>query len=827
MATQQPRHLAPQPSTEADDAVREAGAIDDDVRPVTEPPDQARPPARRRHSRRRRFDWRGGWIDRRRDVAGIGAIVAAIAAYLSPALRGGTSFGTFDSVISFTSLGSGLYSGPVHNPTDGDVISQMETWNLFDWRQIHAGHFPLWNPFALLGLPQFANFQSSVLSLPDLVGYAFPARYAFLVAVVMKLLIAGTGVYVFCRVVGLGAIASAFAGITYLLSGGFSASLSWPFSDVFAWVGWMAAFAVLAYRWPGRIRYVAGLAVATAFSIYGGFPEANVIVALFLAAAGVVIVVCLLARRVRLHAGGLVRILGGLVAGGALAMPLILPGAQYAAGAHRDTEVNFLPVPGKAIITMAVPGFDGFPIHGSHFLIPTTNFYETVSYVGIAVLVLAVVAVVALPRQPVVIAMAVGAVLLVAVAYSVGAFHPLLDLLKAVGLSTIVWRRARLIIGFPLGVLAAVGLETLLRSRGPSRAAAAFALMSVLAAVGIAALWVHSSSVGNLQTRSIERSSLAWPAVIVGVCLLCAALVLAAGGMRRPQLRRTVCGVATAALFAGNAAFLVSAGMNLNTWTKGFYPESSAMKALQAAVGTDVVGVDDGRATVQSLSAMGFYPELNVAYGVTEFAGHDPLLPQTYFTALAPGQGNGGLGLFVPSIASVAEANELGVSWLLVPAGRKGPVGASYVETLAGQQLFHVPGSARFSLQPSSAGKVVSSSQGAAGSYSLEVSDTAAATLVAHVTDVPGWHATIDGKPVPLQRFDGVMQSLSVPAGTHRIRLWYSPGTVLDGGVLAGVAALGLLLAGVISIRRRASRRPEAIEDGLSLAPALESGGRR
>ena len=149
------------------------------------------------------------------------------------------------------------------------------------------------------------------------------------------------------------------------------------------------------------------------------------------------------------------------------------------------------------------------------------------------------------------------------------------------------------------------------------------------------------------------------------------------------------------------------------------------------------------------------------------------------------------------------------------------------METLAGQQLFHVPGSAHFSLQPSSAGKVVSSSQGAAGSYSLEVSDTAAATLVAHVTDVPGWHATIDGKPVPLQRFDGVMQSLSVPAGTHRIRLWYSPGTVLDGGVLAGVAALGLLLAGVISIRRRASRRPEAIEDGLSLAPALESGGRR
>jgi uncharacterized membrane protein YfhO len=106
------------------------------------------------------------------------------------------------------------------------------------------------------------------------------------------------------------------------------------------------------------------------------------------------------------------------------------------------------------------------------------------------------------------------------------------------------------------------------------------------------------------------------------------------------------------------------------------------------------------------------------------------------------------------------------------------------------------------------------------------VQDSAGATVVARVTDVPGWHATIDGKPVTLQRYDGVMQSLSVPAGTHRIRLWYSPGTLLDGGVLAALAVVGLLLAGIISLRGGARRRPEPIEEGLSLASALEGGGR-
>jgi hypothetical protein len=775
---------------------------------------------RARHAAGR--DLGGAWLAARRDVGGIGAIVAAIAAYLSPAVRDGTSFGTFDSVIGFTSLGAGLYSGPVHNPTDGDVISQMETWNLFDWRQIHAGHFPLWNPFSLFGLPQFANFQSSVLSLPDLVSYAVPARYAFLAVVVMKLLVAGTGAYVFARVIGLGATASAFAGITYLLSGGFSADLSWPLTDVFAWLGWIAAFAVLAYRWQGRIRYVAGLAIVTAFSVYGGFPEANAYMALFLGVSGCVAVLCLLAHRIRLHPAGLARLGGGLVAGVALAMPLLLPGAQYAAGAHRQTEVRFLPVPGKAIITLAIPGFDGLPTHGSEFLIPTTNFYETVSYVGLLVLILSVVAVVTFPRHPVVLGFGLGAVVLLATAYGFGSFHPLLDAFKSVGLADVVWRRTRLIVGFPLGILAGIGLETLLRTRGRTRAPVAFAAASVVAAVAVAVVVQHTSSVANSEARSIERHALVWPAAIVGICLVCAAVLLAAGRLERPPLRRTLCSAATAVLFAGNAAFLVSAGIGLNTWTKGFYPESSAMKVLEDKVGTSVVGIDDGRAKVQSLSGEGFYPELNIAYGVHEFAGHDPLLPQEYFEALSPGQGHGGLGLFVPSITSDAEAIRLGISWLLVPAGRAAPQGTDYVATLAGQRLYRVPGSSQFSVQPATGGHVSSQSRGVAGSYDLVVSDTTASTLVARITDVPGWHASIDGKAASLHGFGGIMQSLAIPAGQHEIKLWYEPRTLFDGVLVALAAALALALLGIISMRR-ATGRPEPIDDGLSLSAELDA----
>jgi len=768
-------------------------------------------------------DWRGIWIAGRRDVGGLGAVAAAIVGYLSPALKDGPSFGTFDTVVGFTSLGAGLYKTPVHNPTDADVISQLETWNLFDWRQIHAGHFPLWNPFSLLGLPQFVNFQSSVLSLPDLVSYAVPVRYAWFAVVVLKLVLAGTGCYVFARVVGLGAAASSFAGITYLLSGGFASNLSWPFTDVFAWIGWIAAFAVLTYRWPGRARYVIGLAVATAFSVYGGFPEANAYTALFLGVAGLVILAGLLAGKNRLFVGGLVRIGAGLGGGILLSMPLLLPGLQYAAQAHRQTRIGSYAVPGKSILGLVAPGIDGLPIRGSHFLLAGTNFYETVCYVGIVVVVLSVVAVVAMPRQPVVLAMAVGAVILVAVAYGIGNFHPLLSLLQDVGLSTVIWRRTRLIVGLPLGVLAGAGLETLLRSDGKGRAPLAFATASLVACAAVIWLWVYASSGATAQIRSIESQALIWPTVLAGVCAAGAAAVLAEGRLHRARdsSRLTVATVAT--LFVGNGLFLVFAGVGLNTWTHGFYPSSSAMRALQATVGTGIVAVDDGRGNVRALSTVGYYPELNMAYRTDEFAGHDPMLPQSYYEVLAPGRANGGTGLLLPSIGTVAEANEFGVSWLLLPAGRPAPPGTTYVATLAGQRLVHVPGSSQFSVQPASAGSVSSPVQPSAGSYSVRVHDSAEVTLIARITAVPGWHATIDGRPAQLRTYDGVMQSLAVPAGDHTVHLWYDPSRILDGVWVAVAAAVVLALYGSISWRRGRGNRPEAIDDGLSLSTALDS----
>jgi uncharacterized membrane protein YfhO len=79
-------------------------------------------------------------------------------------------------------------------------------------------------------------------------------------------------------------------------------------------------------------------------------------------------------------------------------------------------------------------------------------------------------------------------------------------------------------------------------------------------------------------------------------------------------------------------------------------------------------------------------------------------------------------------------------------------------------------------------------------------------TLRLRLTDVPGWHATIDGRPVRLQSFARVMLQLEVPAGRHTVELSYWPTTFSVGLVLFAVAALGLSSAFVLTALRRRTR---------------------
>ena len=73
----------------------------------------------------------------------------------------------------------------------------------------------------------------------------------------------------------------------------------------------------------------------------------------------------------------------------------------------------------------------------------------------------------------------------------------------------------------------------------------------------------------------------------------------------------------------------------------------------------------------------------------------------------------------------------------------------------------------------------------------------------------PGWTATVDGAPAPIQRADVMFRGVLLPAGQHQVEFSYSPRSVWVGLALSGLAWAGLC-AGWLFIRLRKQTRAAA-----------------
>jgi Bacterial membrane protein YfhO len=62
----------------------------------------------------------------------------------------------------------------------------------------------------------------------------------------------------------------------------------------------------------------------------------------------------------------------------------------------------------------------------------------------------------------------------------------------------------------------------------------------------------------------------------------------------------------------------------------------------------------------------------------------------------------------------------------------------------------------------------------------------------------PGWHATVDGTLVNIQRWNHAFQSISVPAGEHRIGFRFASRGLRLGAMISVVSLLGFVLCCVV-----------------------------
>ena len=89
----------------------------------------------------------------------------------------------------------------------------------------------------------------------------------------------------------------------------------------------------------------------------------------------------------------------------------------------------------------------------------------------------------------------------------------------------------------------------------------------------------------------------------------------------------------------------------------------------------------------------------------------------------------------------------------------------------------------------------------------VRTSSLRAGFLVTSDAFYPGWHASIDGRDVPLYRADYAIRGVPVPAGEHTVRFDYRPRRFYQG---AGISLISMLLLIVLAIRARWFRVGEA-----------------
>ncbi|MGA2522375.1 MAG: YfhO family protein [Acidimicrobiales bacterium] len=752
---------------------------------------------------------RHGGVARRRlpDVLGVAWTVLAVVAVMAPVLRPGVHLGSFDllSRIGLTKA-SGVR---VHSQFPADQALYFVPLTNLAWTQVHQGHLPLWNPYNVLGVPIAFTWQSGVFSVPVLLSYLVPVHAAYTVIVLSKLIIAGTGAYTLCRVLGTGPVAAAFGGTAFELSGPMVHYAGWAMTSVTCWSGWIFAAAFLLVRGSHRLRHGILLALAVGAAVYGGHPESLVVLAVSL----LIFVGVLVGVRAHRVGGALRRpIVDVLVAGACgagLGAPLILPGLQVVQASGRAAASGGAAFGLTHVTDLATA------VQGTDFRVPSP-------YLGVLSLVLAVVALRVLWRRAVVLALgAVAAVGLLLVFQT-----PLYSVVQAAPeVGQVTWNRDVMLVALAVAVLGALGLDALVRATRPAvtRRWSLGGLGVAAVVVGLVALAVGVGAQHTGSGSAAGRLAAAGASVVVGLALVAAA---GQGGVRRVRW-------AAAGLVATQTVVLVVAGVSSWSISSGTFPTTVAVRTLQRTVGTSLVSIDTCQTKAFSPplgTEVGIRPNANVAYGVHEFAAYEPALPTAYFDSWEAVSGTvfksnvRRVGLFCPDVTTAAEARIYGVSYILALPHTRTPAGAQRVGTVGGEELFHVTGSAQATvsalappgrvLADDAPGTPVAASHPSPSSLRVVTDAAGPRMLRLRVTALPGWSATIDGRPLSLRSWaSGSMLEAEVPAGHHVVELQYWPKAFTEGIVLAGIITLGGLAALALHAFGGRYRRPSNHSD--------------
>jgi hypothetical protein len=690
----------------------------------------------------------------------------------------------------------------VSNLNTHDAPMQLIPWAYQvreSWRSMRV---PLWNAEAGCGYPLLANGQSSALSPLRILALPLPFHYAMTAEAAMKLLIALTCMYVFCRR-RYGEAASIAAAISF----GFCTYIvAWlHFAHITAAVFLPAVLLgidLLAERFtPARFAFAAWSFALTALA---GHPETAIHIAML--AIPFALWVTFVERGVRLR--GLVAIFAAGVVAILLAAPFLFPFVEALRVSQRYQELKVTPnhaTPFSDFLSAALlvePSITGhLPDErpwGPTTIESITGFAGTFGVIAIVAVTLQTIAR-RRWRAPEVL-------FIVAAVLAVGAIldwrfvsAPLYTVL-----GTVAHARLRFILCAVLSLLVASAIDG--RRESPI-----FILIGTATVSALLLCLMHTISFPTPGARDTALIAIA-PGMVVIVAA-------AAFGLARSA----IAAVMVAAIIE---LFIISAGWNPALPVRTAYPRTPLIDALQQ------LRTHDTQPFRISGIGSALYPNTNAMFGFEDARVHDPMAYGRYLGFLRE------VSKYDPSdyYAKWDEADSplvdlLNVRYMVTDRGvdlrdrarydlvYDGFDGRIYRNRTAMQRFFAVrdvivaQSTERFveemrrirgwetavvrnPVVTGSSGATVAIESATGDGYRLRVHASAPTLIASSIALYPGWRVLLNGRHVDAIEVNGPFLGFVAPAGDVTVTVRYEPASFIAGLV---AAALGIAL--LLSVR--------------------------
>ena len=208
----------------------------------------------------------------RKDLLSLGFLAILAGLFLSPALLTSKVLLPADLLNRSLPWAAQAPLSEPNNAIQSDILEQVYPYYRFLRSEVMQGRFPLWNPYSQNGTPFLATSVSAALSPLVWLLIWLPEELYFEWSAFLKLFLAGSGLYFFCRRLGLPRLCSLTAAVIYQLGGYTVFYLGFPNTAVSCLLGW-GLFFLESWHQSGNRRWLAAFSLTLGAAYLGGHME--------------------------------------------------------------------------------------------------------------------------------------------------------------------------------------------------------------------------------------------------------------------------------------------------------------------------------------------------------------------------------------------------------------------------------------------------------------------------------------------------------------------------------------------------------------------------